>query len=88
MARKKTRKQKIETAQKKTSQGVVYSLGEVKISKSGKKKTRIEKPVQQRLHDLFDYDPKLLGKDIKKTVWLSMFLFGLELVAYFWLRTT
>jgi len=88
MARKKTRKQKIETAQKKTSQGVVYSLGETKISKSRKKKSKIEKPVQPGLNSLFDYDPKLLGKDIKKTVLLSMFLFGLELVAYFWLRTT
>lgn len=91
MARKKTKKQKKQTAerkQKKTlrqtqSEGVTYSIDEDLL------KTKANKGLGQKkvaTVELFDYDPKLLLGDIGKTVMLSLVFFGIEIGLYYFLR--
>jgi len=96
MARKKTRKQKKAvavrrmhkkldmTANVKADAGkLTYNLEGIALE-TRSRKARLEKKKEEE--NLFDYDPGLLMADIRKTVILSMVVFGMQIGLWWYLQ--
>lgn len=98
MARKKTKRQKQKTRRhretistsprtKPLTQGLVYSLNEEFIE--GAQQAVAEKNLKQSISEdanLFEYDPKLLSSDIKKTMMISLLVFTMQIGLYLILK--
>ncbi len=95
MARKKTKKEKIKTARRRAENTAetknvgkaLYSIDDsmLKDEKSVGKKG-VKKSAGVKMSSLFNFDPKLLVSDIRKTMFLSLLMFCLEIGLYFYLR--
>lgn len=93
MTRKKTKKQKIKSASRRSSEAtkesVVYSFdeGQFENSDNEKKSIKTKTKSDDAVGNLFGYDPSLLWRDLVKTIMISVLMFVALGMVYFYFNS-